>query len=342
MYALPLNCRFLTICNSAICSSLTRSAIKNFTFFWLRPFTWNDTFTGMFAKFVLLNLLLHFLHGAGLNAQTGNKIPDYDLSAPDNRTVLPPALYEISGITEINNSDIACVQDENGVIFIYSLTENKILKEIFFGYNGDYEGITRVGTTMYVLRSDGVIYEVPEFETGKQSTVYHDTGIPASNNEGLCYDEKNNRLLIACKGRVNGKDKNVRLIYAFNLQTKKLDHRPVYEFNVSAVTDFAIRHNILPPLNKNKKGKDVKPQLKLGLSGIAIHPLTKKIFLLSDPDRMLLIFEPGGKLEYLVSLDPELFNKPEGICFLANGDLLISNEGDGKQPSLLRFRYRGD
>jgi hypothetical protein len=294
----------------------------------------------MYVKFVLLFLFLS--PGAALSAQTANKIPGYDLSTPDNRTVLPPALYEISGITEINNSTIACVQDENGVIFIYSLNENKIVKEIFFGYNGDYEGITRVGSTIYVLRSDGVIYEVPEFETGTQSTIYHDTGIPASNNEGLCYDTKNSRLLIACRGKVGGKDKNSRLIYAFNLQTKKLDHRPAYELNVNDVTDFAIRHKILPPVNKNKKGKDVRAQLKLGLSGIAIHPLTKKIFLLSDPDRMLMVFEPGGKLVHMETLDQELFNKPEGICFLANGDLLISNEGDGKEPSLLRFRYKGN
>jgi hypothetical protein len=39
-------------------------------------------------------------------------------------------------------------------------------------------------------------------------------------------------------------------------------------------------------------------------------------------------------------LNPELFNQPEGIAFLNNGDMLISNEGGPGNATLLRFNYK--
>jgi hypothetical protein len=36
-------------------------------------------------------------------------------------------------------------------------------------------------------------------------------------------------------------------------------------------------------------------------------------------------------------LDPEMFNKSEGIAFYENGDMLITNEGQDKKPTLLHF-----
>jgi hypothetical protein len=38
-------------------------------------------------------------------------------------------------------------------------------------------------------------------------------------------------------------------------------------------------------------------------------------------------------------LNPDLFNQPEGITFMKNGDLFISNEGKKKSPTLVRFNY---
>ena len=46
---------------------------------------------------------------------------NYNLSKPDKIYILPPALKEVSGITGTDASSIACIQDENGIIFIYDL-----------------------------------------------------------------------------------------------------------------------------------------------------------------------------------------------------------------------------
>jgi hypothetical protein len=42
----------------------------------------------------------------------------------------------------------------------------------------------------------------------------------------------------------------------------------------------------------------------------------------------------------MTEFDKKLFRQPEGICFKPNGDLFISNEGDGGKAKILKFKYR--
>ena len=48
----------------------------------------------------------------------------------------------------------------------------------------------------------------------------------------------------------------------------------------------------------------------------------------------------NGNLEHIEQLNPVIFNKPEGLSFYQNGDVLISNEGQAHQPTLLKFNYK--
>src|SRR5690606_34512156 len=111
----------------------------------------------------------------------------YDLTKPDTRIELQNDLLEISGLTDLNDQQVACVQDENGIIYVLDISTGKIRKKYIFGGDGDYEGITRVEKTLYILRSDGFLIEVTNFEHNLKSQIYK-TGITAKNNEGLCYD----------------------------------------------------------------------------------------------------------------------------------------------------------
>ncbi|MEO8211019.1 MAG: hypothetical protein ABI840_10690 [bacterium] len=57
---------------------------------------------------------------------------------------------------------------------------------------------------------------------------------------------------------------------------------------------------------------------------------------------MLFVFDMEGNPEHIKVLNAEVFNKAEGICFLENGDMLITNEAQNKKPTLLRFDYKRD
>ena len=293
----------------------------------------------MFIPNILL-VLSFFLTGCTSSTYSNHtNVYGYNLNNPDKTMVMPEILREVSGLTDIDAPTIACIQDENGILFIYDIVNNKIKHQYNFHIDGDYEGITLVENSMFILRSDGVLFEINDYKAKDFKLESYSTGIPANNNEGLCYDKDNNRLLVACKSKI-GKGpefKDKRFIYAFDLKTKKLTTDPVYSFDVAAIKSFAKEKNVNLPEKSRKTG--TVSVLKFFPSAIAIHPVTKNLFLLSAADHMLFIFKPEGTLEHIEALDSRIFNKAEGITFFPNGDMLITNEGQNIQPTLLRFNY---
>ncbi|MDF2436263.1 MAG: hypothetical protein K0Q95_639 [Bacteroidota bacterium] len=285
-------------------------------------------------------ILLLFIFVAARNDSDENT-RHYNLNTPSSSTVLPDILMEVSGLTYLGPNTIACVQDENGVIFNYDLLKSEISKQYRFNIDGDYEGITKVDKNLFVLRSDGVLFEISDYDSPKSRMTTYTTGIPALNSEGLCYDKDNNRLLIAVKGKTakGPESKDKRVIYGFDLKTKKLSASPVFDFDVQKIKQFAIENKINLPIKVKKQGQISEPVLRFATSEICIHPISKKLYLLSAADHLFMIFDLKGNLEHMEPLDPVLFNKAEGLTFAENGDMMITNEGQYKKPTLLLFRY---
>jgi uncharacterized protein YjiK len=265
----------------------------------------------------------------------------YDLSSPIQVHILPDTLREVSGLAVIDSVSFACIQDENGIIFIYNSANRSIEHQFRFASDGDYEGIAIAGKNYYVLRSDGIIFETP-VNRKKPNTRSYMTTISARNNEGLCYDALNNRLLVACKSKPakGAAFKDQREIYAVDLKTKVTSPEPVFVFSVQRAVDFIIGKGISLPIRK--KGKNTVPFLKFSASEIAIHPFTREIYMLLAGDGILLVFDQKGEFADARKLDKNIFNKPEGISFLANGDMLVTNEGQNHHASLLKFAYKPD
>lgn len=296
-------------------------------------------------KFITTLLILATnLFSCGATFTNNEKITGYNLTTPDKSFILPDTLREISGLTNIDSTTFACIQDENGILFIYEARKNELKRQYTFNIDGDYEGITRVDETIYVLRSDGTLFEIVNYTSDNFKLNSYDTGIPANNNEGLCYDPDNKRLLIACKGKIGkgSEYKDKRVIYGFDLQTRKLTAEPVFDFDLQKIKAYATEKNLnLPTKTRKKKGQPItEPFIKFRTSAICIHPLTKKLFLLSASDYLLFIFDMNGNIEHIEQLNPTIFNKAEGITFYDNGDMLITNEGQDNKPTVLHFKYR--
>jgi hypothetical protein len=88
---------------------------------------------------ILLVLFLSSLTGCmqDNNTCTLFKNPGYDfpfqLTEPDRSWKLPESLVEISGLSYIDSQRLACVQDENGIIYIFNMKDGKVEQEINFG-----------------------------------------------------------------------------------------------------------------------------------------------------------------------------------------------------------------
>jgi uncharacterized protein YjiK len=268
-----------------------------------------------------------------------NTMP-YDLDTPAKEIILPDTLREVSDISMIGDNKIACIQDENGIVFIVNSNNGEIEKQIPFASDGDYEGLAVVDRDIYALRSDGMLYQIIDYNSGKPEVKIFPTGVPAKDNEGLCYDKTHNRLLIAAKGK-SGKGhayKSIREIFAFNLAEKKLDEKPAYTFYLDDILQFAATNHVPLPVKPAKKKKPAEVQFRFTTSAIGIKEDSNELYLISSMDRVLMVFNTDGQLKNMKLLEKDLFNKAEGLTFTKNGELLISNEGQKGKPRVLVFK----
>jgi hypothetical protein len=186
-----------------------------------------------------------------------------------------------------------------------------------------------------------VLTGISNFNSDNFRTTTYETEVPGKDIEGLCYDRKNNRLLIVPKeiSEKNPENKGKRFIYGFDLASKRLIKGPVFRFDIQAISRFAIENNIKIPM-KGKKGKKQEPDIAMRISAIGIHPLTDRLYALSGLERLLFVFDMNGNIEFLERLDKDMFAQPEGITFMKNGDMFISNEGRNGAPTIIRFNCK--
>ncbi|PVW12423.1 SdiA-regulated domain-containing protein [Marixanthomonas spongiae] len=234
---------------------------------------------------------------------------------------LPSVLDEISGIVWLEDGRIACIQDEVGIVFFYSLNTKKLDGQVKFGGDGDYEGVALMGDNIYVARSDGEIFEILDYKS--KDPVFNQYNLPLSeknNIETLLGDAENNRLLLMAKDHEPfGNDG--RGIYAYDLATKTLRQKPVL---LLTARDHELQKSI----------KKIRP------ADIAIHPKTNEIYVLQGTKPKILIVKQNGTVKKEYPLNNAVFYQPEGITFAPDGTLYISNEATGGPPSILKVTLK--
>ncbi|MEJ8804504.1 SdiA-regulated domain-containing protein [Pontibacter sp. H249] len=231
---------------------------------------------------------------------------------------LPEELREVSGIALLEQNLMACVQDEEGAIYLYDLEQKKVTEKIAFAGPGDYEGIALNGNTAYILRSDGAIFEVENFRDSKPTVNKYTSGLASSQNtEGLAFDSKNNRLLIACKG-YDQKLGDTKAIFAFSLGDKKMQESPVISIPLAQAN--------LQAGTKKKKDK----YAVLQPSSLEIHPVSGDLYMLDAVNESIMLVSEQGEIKRVVALDKKVFRQAEGLSFSSSGEMYIASEGGKK------------
>jgi len=253
---------------------------------------------------------------------TFDECTSYHLNQPSAIWKMPKVLDEISGIEILNNQKIVCQNDEKGNLYVYNLNNRSLEKTISFAKKGDYEDIAIKGSSVYVLRSDGTIFEVQNY-LSQPKTIIHKAFLKQEDNiEGLFFDIQKNRLLLACKGNSDQKTvKNTRFVYEFSLRKNVLNPNSILTISQKEIQKTYPTKSLFSP------------------SGIAIHPISKNIYILSSVGKMLAEFTSEGKLQKIYKLNFSHFQQPEGISFNENGDLYISNEAKKNKATILKFNY---
>lgn len=250
----------------------------------------------------------------------------YDLNNPQTFE-LGKSLNEISGIFfSAEDSSLLTVSDSKEKIIQVDLKTKK-LEDItgkIIPPDSDLEDIVRVDSFVYMLMSRGTLIEVPLDAKDTSDVKRYEMGLSGANDfETLYHDRTAGGLVLLCKTCAHEKGTGVRTAFRFDLRSKTFDENAF----------FTIGRQQVKSLLKNADAK-FEP------SAAAIHPVSKRLFILSSAGQLLVITDTRGQVIEAYTLNPDLYPQAEGIAFAPNGDMYISNEGKYGKPTLLYFPYQ--
>ena len=233
---------------------------------------------------------------------------------------LNKSLKEVSGLALLNDKEILAHNDEEGIVYTLKFTNFDLTGKLNIGdekVQKDFEGIAVVKDSVYMVTSNGVIFNFNHLtKTETADFNIYKTSLKIENDvEGLCYDKITNSLLLACKNEPGMGNANSRTIYSFNLKKMSLERNP--RFVIS-----------LKELMQKFGFKDFAP------SGIEINPVNGNFFVLSSNPPSIIELNPQGKILAATRLNPKINPQPEGITFLKDGTMLISDEGQKKSGTI--------
>ncbi|MDT0648200.1 SdiA-regulated domain-containing protein [Zunongwangia sp. F260] len=236
---------------------------------------------------------------------------------------LPGELDEISGLSWVENNRIACIQDEDGIIFIYDLSSSKIVSKLRFSGAGDFEAVAVYGTDAYAMRSDGRIFHIRNYKEKNPVVNEYQTPLDQEDVEGMGLDAENNRLLLTIKD-TDRQNPAAKGVFSFDLEALKMNEEPFFRINPD--------DSIFDTVKGRGSQRIIRP------SEIEIHPVNGDIYILEGHQPKLLIFDSQGNLKKIHLLDPEKFQQPEGLTFNPEGTLYISNESRRAPANILEVQ----
>ena len=226
---------------------------------------------------------------------------------------LPEALKEVSGIYYLGNHKMACIQDEKGVIYIYNLKTSQITNQFEFEPQGDFEGITIINSTAYVLRSDATIFQVKNYKSPSPQVetlqLFNEKGIDVEGLFAFSEDE----LLIGIKFSKQIKALNQIVVYKYQISTEKLT-----EF-----MSISNQHEIFNSIPQSHPSRD------FWLSEVAYAD--SNYYITEAKTSKLMIFDQNKNPQHLIYLDEDIFPQPEGIAIAEDGQLFIASEENKNQ-----------
>lgn len=255
----------------------------------------------------------------------------YQLSSPSlTINLVSEDLQEISGLSPTDEPGVfLAIADERGeIFFIDGNGGGAIYTRVLFREKGDFEGVEKVDKKLYALKSDGDVFEITKWKNGNPYVQVFDTPLRKSDDvEGLGYDPARKSLLLACKG--DPESDTLRGIFAFSLEKNEMSPQPVYTIDPTEV------NRLVPYGSDDKDGRFFSP------SGLAVHPKTQDVYVISTAlKRLVVLNHETGKISCAVRLDKKMVPQPEGIAFDAEGNLYLSSEGKKGEGLLLKFDFK--
>ena len=240
-------------------------------------------------------------------------------AAPIARWILPESLEEVSGLALTADGRLFAHGDEVGQVSELDYRRGVLVKQFTLGRNPlleDFEGIAIAGERMFLLASNGKLYEFREGANGDHvDYVIHDTHLGHECEfEGVAFDPDLNALLLACK----------------NVGTKHLHgDLVVYAWSL-ANGDVSTKPQIVVPLKEvvgSNQWNSIHP------SDITRDPATGNYVVVAAQEKALITLTPAGRVVSASPL-PANLQHTEGVAITTDSLLILSDEA-GKHPAVI-------
>ncbi|ASZ10955.1 hypothetical protein KTO58_20615 [Chitinophaga pendula] len=275
-----------------------------------------------------LALLLIIILSCNASSEQEKKQPStpkgYQLQDPQ-RFRVRESMQEISGLVlDPDENNIYAINDEEGRIYKIDLSADEPYPYWKFGRSGDYEDIVKTYKGWMVLKSNGTLYHVHNMFTDSTSSSEYKLSIPGKQEfESAYIDSSGQGVILLCKNCEDDKKKGVTSAYRFDLNSMQYDPAPVFQLSLDDISRLA--------------GREIK---HFRPSAATIHPIDKRLYIISNVNHMLVIATQQGKVLETYPFKNKLFLQPEGIYFAKNGDMYISNEAGEGTANILKFVYK--
>jgi hypothetical protein len=213
---------------------------------------------------------------------------------------MPKELKEISGITSINDSGVAAREDEHGLIYFFNINKKEILRKFEFSKDADYEDSVRIDNKIYVIESNGAIFEKNDFVSDNPKVNPYKAPLDKKNTlESIAYDTANQSPLLAMKDHNLDNDNEEKVeknIYQFSLKSMNLDKYPFYQIKIKDIEDpyngspfEEESEKLLKALGNKNLTEVIKP------SAMAYHPLTGNLYVLTSINHIRIVLDKERK-----------------------------------------------
>lgn len=258
-------------------------------------------------------LALIFLAAAPVHGQGAATFAASLAQVPAQQFFLPQGLSEVSGLAVASADTVYAHDDEYGIVYEIDLRQEKVIKAFALGkptVKDDFEDIAVRGDYVYLLTSDGRIFEAPKGEHRKRVhyNVY-DTGVgDRCETEGLANGPTDDEFLILCKKPHQATLKEHLVIYAWNLR----DHLPT----VTTWLDV--------PLDGLVEELD---QATFHPSAFVWRREKGTLLIVSAKNHIAIETDQQGRLISRTRLRKDLHPQPEGLALMPDGRLIVGDEG---------------
>ena len=237
---------------------------------------------------------------------------------PVARWILPKDLDEISGIALLPDGQLLAQGDERGQVTRIDYRRGVIIKQFAVGHptlKGDLEGIAVANDVVFMLESNGTLYEFHDGANGEHvDYTTHDTRLGKECEfEGLAFDSTRNSLLLACKNVGIKHLRGSMVIYRWRL-----------DGGGNRLSRMAVP---LSPILKSIGEKRFHP------SDITVDPLTGNYVVIASIEKSITEITPDGQVVFARKL-PGDHEQPESVAITRDSILIIGDEAK-RRPAVI-------